>query len=82
MAMTGLIIGRMMPKNRCRPLAPSSAAASSTSSDTWVSPANDEKATNGTDIQMTMTLATMKKVVGVSSQLNLFMSTPGIMSSR
>ena len=37
--MTGRIIGRMMPQKRCQPFAPSSWAASMTSSETWVSPA-------------------------------------------
>ena len=45
-------------------------------------PAYTEKATNGTDIQITMMLATMKKVSGLDSHEKRFMSTPGIMSSR
>ena len=36
----------------------------------------------GTLIQMTMMLATAKKVRGVESQSKRFISTPGIMSSR
>ena len=81
-ASTGRIIGTMIPQKRCQPLAPSSWAASSTSSETWVSAGVDREGDERHATQTTMTPATRKKLSGFASQSYPVMSTPGIMLSR
>src|SRR5882672_11315804 len=61
--------GKTIRRNLCKPLAPSSDAASSTSLGTCVSPAKLVNATNGTDCQVMMRVATKKKESGSMSQL-------------
>ena len=65
-----------MNRNRWNPVEPSSVAASSTSLGTWVRPANVVKATNGTDCQVMITVATKKKLSGSISQLWPMKSRP------
>ena len=65
---TGLIVGSMTCRSRCTGPAPSISAASTMSSETWVSAAYTVNATNGTLIQTMITVATKKNDSGRSSQ--------------